>query len=112
MFRGRLDQIMDMNHALAKLGRVLAWRFLEERFGAAYNDKPGQPPLRTRLMAGLSILKPMQDLLDEALCDRWLENPYFQLFGGEEFFQHKLVFDRSSRKRPVTAALWRFSLEG
>ena len=35
----------------------------------------------------------------EALCARWLENPYFQLFCGEEFFQHKLVFDRSSLTR-------------
>jgi IS5 family transposase len=33
------------------------------------------------------------------LCDRWLENPYFQLFCGEEFFRHKLPFDRSSLTR-------------
>ena len=26
-------------------------------FGAVYTDKPGQPPLPTRLMAGLAILK-------------------------------------------------------
>ena len=34
MFRGRLDQIVDPRHALAKLGRRIDWRFLEERFGA------------------------------------------------------------------------------
>jgi IS5 family transposase len=50
-------------------------------------------------MAGLAILKHMHDLSDEALCDRWLENPYFQLFCGEEFFAHKLPFDRSSLTR-------------
>jgi transposase, IS5 family len=72
---------------------------LEERFGAVYSDKPGQPPLPTRLMAGLSILKSMHDLSDEALCERWVENPYFQLFCGEEFFQHKTPFDRSSLTR-------------
>jgi transposase, IS5 family len=33
------------------------------------------------------------------LCDRWVENPYFQYFCGEEFFQHVLVFDRSSLTR-------------
>ncbi len=32
-------------------------------------------------------------------CDRWVENPYFQHFCGEEFFQHALVFDRSSLTR-------------
>jgi Transposase domain (DUF772) len=75
------------------------WRFLEERFGAVYTDKPGQPPLPTRLMAGLAILKHTYDLSDEALCDRWVESPYFQYFCGEEFFQHALVFDRSSLTR-------------
>src|SRR6516162_5302991 len=50
-------------------------------------------------MAGLAILKHTYDLSDEALCDRWVENPYFQYFCGEEFFQHALVFDRSSLTR-------------
>jgi IS5 family transposase len=50
-------------------------------------------------MAGLAILKHMHDLSDEALCERWVENPYFQFFCGEEFFQHKLTFERSSLAR-------------
>src|SRR5215813_10304263 len=99
LFRSRLDQIIDMKHALVKLGQAIDWRFLEERFGAVYTDKPGQPPLPTRLMAGLAILKHTYDLSDQALCDRWVENPYFQYFCGEEFFQHALVFDRSSLTR-------------
>src|SRR5437773_2834492 len=99
LFRSRLDQIIDMKHALVKLAQTIDWRFLEERFGAVYTDKPGQPPLPTRLMAGLAILKHTYDLSDEALCDRWMENPYFQYFCGEEFFQHVLVFDRSSLTR-------------
>jgi len=82
-----------------KLARSIDWRFLEQSFGAVYHDGPGHPPLATRLMAGLAILKHMHDLSDEALCDRWIENPYYQLFCGEEFFQHKLPFDRSSMTR-------------
>jgi hypothetical protein len=31
--------------------------FWSKTFGAVYTDKPGQPPLPTRLMAGLAILK-------------------------------------------------------
>jgi hypothetical protein len=50
---------------LAKLGRAIGWRFLEERFGAVYSDKAGHPPLPTRLMSGLSILKHMHNLSDE-----------------------------------------------
>src|SRR6202167_4706032 len=99
LFRAGLDQIVDMDHALAKLGRAIDWRFLEGRFGAVYSDKAGHPPLPTRLMAGLSILKPMHNLSDEDLCARWIENPYYQLFCGEEFFRHKLTFDRSSLTR-------------
>src|SRR5499426_3643484 len=96
LFRARLDQIIDLNHALAKLARSIDWRFLEEKFGAVYSDGPGQPPLPTRLMAGIAILKHTYDLSDEVLCERWVENPYYQYFCGEEFFQHRLVFDRSS----------------
>jgi IS5 family transposase len=99
LFRSRLDQIIDLDHALAKLARAIDWRFLEAKFGEVYSDRPGHPPLPTRLMAGLSILKHTYDLSDEALCERWVENPYFQHFCGETFFQHRLVFDRSSLTR-------------
>jgi IS5 family transposase len=50
-------------------------------------------------MAGLAILKHTYDLSDEVLCERWVENPYYQYFYGKEFFQHRLVFDRSSLTR-------------
>ncbi len=99
LLRSRLDAIIDMGHALVKLAKAVDWRFLEERFGAVYTDGPGQPPLPTRLMAGLAILKYMNNLSDDILCERWVENPYYQYFCGEEFFQHRLVFDRSSLTR-------------
>ncbi len=99
LFRARLDQIVDLGHPLAKLAATIDWGFLEQRFGAVYADIPGRPPLATRLMAGLAILKHMHALSDEGLCERWIENPYFQLFCGEEFFQHRLTFDRSSLTR-------------
>lgn len=99
LFRSRLDQIIDMRHALVKLAREVDWTFLERTFGEAYTDGPGQPPLPTRLMAGLIILKYTHNLSDEVLCERWVENPYYQHFCGEEFFQHELVLDRSSLTR-------------
>src|SRR6201998_2840919 len=98
LFR-RLDRIIDLTHALVKLSRAIDWRFLEELFGSVYSDGPGCPPLPTQLMAGLALLKHMYDLSDEALCERWIENPYFQFFCGEEFFQNRLPFDRSSLTR-------------
>ena len=50
-------------------------------------------------MAGLLILRHMHSLSDEVLCERWMENPYFQYFCGEHVFQHELQFDRSSLTR-------------
>lgn len=110
LFRSRLDQILNMQHKLVKLSKTVNWKHLETVCGAVYEDTPkseggkakskgGQPPLPTRLMAGLQILKFTFDLSDEELCERWVENPYFQFFCGEEFFLHELPFDRSSMTR-------------
>jgi transposase, IS5 family len=86
--RSRLDQIINMKHELVRLAQAIDWPVLEKRFAAVYSDGPGMPPLPTRLMAGLAILKHTFDLSDEVLCVRWVENPYFQYLCGEEFFCH------------------------
>ena len=99
LFRSRLDQIINMNHELVRLAKTVSWETIEARCGEVYSDGPGMPPLPTRLMAGLSILKHTFDLSDEELCARWVENPYFQFFCREEFFLHELPFDRSSLTR-------------
>jgi len=41
----------------------------------------------------------MHSLADEGLCARWVENPYYQYFCGEQVFRHDLPFDRSSMTR-------------
>ena len=48
---------------------------------------------------GLFILKHMHNLSDEVLCERWVENPYFQYFCGDVVFRHEAPFDRSSLTR-------------
>jgi len=63
--------------------------------------REGWPPLPTRPVAGLSILKHMHNLSDEALCDRWLENPYYQFFCGELSFCHQPAV------RPSSLTHWR-----
>src|SRR5260370_31011411 len=94
LFRSGLDQIIDLKHPLVALGRTVDWEFLEREFGAVYTDDPGRPPLPTRLMAGLAILKHTYDLSDEGLCERWVENPYYQFFCGEGVFPHRRGVDR------------------
>jgi transposase, IS5 family len=99
LFRSRLDQIISMKHELVKLAKAISWSVIETKCGEVYSDGPGMPPLATRLMAGLAILKHTFNLSDEELCARWIESPYFQFFCGEEFFCHDLPFDRSSLTR-------------
>ena len=46
-------------------------------------------------MVGLSILKHLEDLSDEVLIQRWIQNPYYQSFTGEIEFQWQLPCDPS-----------------
>ena len=86
MFRSWLDQIIDMSHEKGVLARAIDWQFLVQKCGENYVERPGHPALSTRLMTGLQILKYADNLSDEELCARWMENPYYQYFCGEEFF--------------------------
>lgn len=88
-----------MGHPQVRLAQTIDWTFLGREFGEVYRPGAGHAPLPVRLMAGLLILKHMHSLSDEALRARWVENPYFQYFCGEEVFQHELRFDRSSLTR-------------
>lgn len=95
LFRPALEAIIDMRHPMV----LLAGDGLGVSGAVAGGRLPAgswQPPLPVCLMAGLMILKHMHGLSDEALCARWLENPYFQYFCGEETFCHEMPFDRSS----------------
>ena len=38
LFRSRHDQIMDMKHSLAKLSRLIDWKFLEEELGSVFRE--------------------------------------------------------------------------
>src|SRR6202795_679884 len=99
LLRPALDRIIDLGHPLARLAGEIDGGFLDGRFSSVCQPGPGQPPLPTRLVAGLFILKHMHSLSDEVLCARWVENPYYQFFCGEETFQHAAPFDRSSLTR-------------
>jgi IS5 family transposase len=99
LFQPSLETIINLRHPLVQLAREMDWDFVGGRFGSVCSMGPGQPPLSTRLVAGLFILKHMHNLSDEELCDRWVENPYYQYFCGEVVFRHALPFDRSSLTR-------------
>ena len=99
LFRSRLENIIDARHPLVRLAGLIEWQQFEAAFGALYKDGIGRPALPTRLMVGLHLLKHMDGLSDEAVCARYLDSPYAQVFCGETYFQHRLPLDRSSLTR-------------
>jgi IS5 family transposase len=96
LFRSSLEAILDPEHELLRLAAWIDWERFDDAFGPFYHERKGRRGLRTRLMAGLHLLKHMKGLSDEEACVAWLENPYFQAFCGETHFQHHLPLDRSS----------------
>ena len=99
MFRVELEQLVDAGHPLVKLGQQMDWAGFEERLGATYAPANGAPGRSTRLLVALHYLKYQHDLSDEAVVQQWVENPYWQHFSGEQFFQHELPIDPSSMTR-------------
>jgi transposase, IS5 family len=98
LFRARLEKLVDPRHPLVRLAGLIDWARFEAEFGVLYVDG-GRPGLPTRLMVGLHLLKHLDGLSDEAVCARYLDSPYVQLFCGETHFQHALPLDRSSMTR-------------
>jgi len=94
LFRARLDQIINMKHELVQLAHKIDWEWIDTELVDRFSDK-GRPATEARFMVGLLILKHMYALSDEGVCERWVHDPYFQYFTGEEFFQHVFPHERS-----------------
>ena len=98
LFRLRLEQLLDQRHVLYRLAGKIDWNAVEARFGGLYAEE-GRPGVPIRLMVGLHYLKHAFDESDETVVARWVENPYWQYFCGEEYFRHELPIDPSQMTR-------------
>jgi IS5 family transposase len=94
LFRARLDQIINLKHELALLAGKIDWDWIDGEIAPLYSEH-GRPGIETRFMIGLLLLKHIYGLSDEGVCERWVHDPYFQFFTGEEFFQHTFPHERS-----------------
>ena len=94
LFRAKLRNIINLRHELVRLGDLIDWARLEAHF-APYYSVAGRPGLPIRLVVGLHLLKHIEGLSDEAVCERWERDPYMQYFCGEEYFQHAFPLERS-----------------
>jgi len=95
----RLEFLIDLDHELVRLTQSIDWEAIAAEFRPMYCPDNGRPAIPTRLMAGLQLLKHTFALSDEEVVRRWVENPYWQFFCGEEFFQHRLPINPSLMTR-------------
>jgi len=98
LFRLKLTNLIDLRHELCRLADQIHWQGLTDQFGPLYSEN-GRPGVPIRLMAGLHYLKHTFGLSDEVVVKSWVENPYWQYFCGEEFFQHRLPINPSQMTR-------------
>jgi IS5 family transposase len=99
LLRPRLTDMIDMRHELVRLEALIDWAFFEQEWAGFFPSHTGRPATSPRLVAGLLYLQHAYGLSDEAVVARWVENPYFQHFCGETFFQHRPPIDPSSLTR-------------
>jgi len=94
VFKVPLVSIINMNHELVELSRRIDWKSVEKDFEEYYHYT-GRPAVPVRKMVGSMLLKQMYNLSDESYAARWIENPYWQYFCGETYFQFDKPFDPS-----------------
>ena len=80
-----------------QLAGKIDWEFIDGEIAPLYSDG-GRPGIATQFVIGLFLLKHIYGLSDEGVCERWVYDPYFQHFTGEEFFQHEFPHERRSAK--------------
>ena len=100
-----LPNILNLSHPLCKLADSIDWDNLHDSFKGLYCEDFGRPAKSVRLMVGLHYLKHLKDLSDEELVSGWIENPYWQYFCGEEYFQVDFPI------HPTSMTKWRNRLQ-
>lgn len=99
IFKVRLEEIINKAHPLVKLSEAINWKEMEEKLSKKYSEKMGAPAKEIRMMVGLQYLKYMNNESDEMIVRKFVENPYYQYFCGNEYFEHSLPINSSSMTR-------------
>ena len=99
LFQQPLIELINVKHPLVRLAELIDWSIFETRWSAFFPSKTGRPATPPRLVAGLLYLQHTFACSDEELIWAWVENPYWQHFCGEAYFQHEPPIDPSSLTR-------------
>lgn len=93
IFKIPMNQFIDPKHELVLLSKKIDWEKVEEDFSEYYCVDNGRPSIPIRKIVGVILLRRVYNQSDESVVERWMENPYWQYFCGETYFQHKQPFD-------------------
>jgi len=93
IFKIPLNLYIKTDHELCLLSKKIDWDKLEEEFSQYYCSDNGRPSIPIRKIVGVILLKRVYNQSDESVIERWQENPYWQYFCGETYFQHEPPFD-------------------
>ena len=93
LFYGSLMDMLDGNDPLIALSHAIDWTKIEEALSQYYSLDKGRPAKPLRLMAGLLMLKQLENLSDENVVVQWKRNPYYQYFCGLSDYQCGLPCD-------------------
>ncbi|MEZ4685429.1 MAG: transposase [Bacteroidia bacterium] len=92
LFYTPLKNLLNPENRLYQLAEAVDWSVFERQFSELYSST-GRPAHPVRLMVGLLILKQLEDLGDETVVAKWVENPYYQYFCGMDVFQWSQPID-------------------
>lgn len=92
IFEIPLKSFINLKHELCILAKEIDWDSIEKEFSVYYTDF-GRPSIPIRKIVGLVLLRRIYNLSDEAVIERWIENPYWQYFCGEHNFQKSKPMD-------------------
>ncbi|MCK4360218.1 MAG: IS5 family transposase [Bacteroidales bacterium] len=93
IFKIPLNQFINLDHQLCLLSKKIDWDKVEEDFSQYYCADNGRPSIPIRKIVGVILLMRTYNQSDENVVERWKENPYWQYFCGETYFQYQQPFD-------------------
>jgi transposase, IS5 family len=105
LYKIRLDKILNLDHPLCMLTKNIDWSEFDKEFTPMFCPNNGRPGIPTRMMVALHYLKYSEDLSDEEVVEKWVQNPYWQYFCGGEYFEHEFPI------HPTSMTKWRKKIE-
>ena len=109
LFKIRLDKMLNLDHPLCRLAKTIDWPEFDKEFTPLFCPDNGRPGIPTRMMVALHYLKYSEDLSDEEVVEKWIQNPYWQYFCGGEYFERISAGQRvgaQSRRESSSTFLW------